>query len=676
MNRQTILASIHHHLRESIAESGEVRPLHEIVPRVARDIRGIGSGREERELASRVIPIEQVSAFVDGQLTVAEVERVCEAALVDNSVLAELVGAVRAESVAAEKLPPLSDALSARLMVMQPRESMSDVSEADTVTSAEHDRRDPVVVPPPSITIVAAESDAGRMNTDQRRPIHPLAIAGAILAIAAAILLVVRLNANRTPDPRPEGNQVVENDSELPRVDGPELLPTGKEPDSSSVAVVPPAMPNLDANGTEASDDAIVSEPNSMVAKDDRPDAIDVGPTRTPHTDVVDPVTPSRPPPPKLASLRWKEITGLLASQERVIDDSSTQAAATWKSVAAGSYDASEQRLVSLRTLPLSRAEAQIEGGGRIVMAGDSSLLISRAGSRASAEIDLHHGSVALRDLPAGSVIHVRHGKRLIARMKWSEKSSAILQRVTTGLDVHIDRGTIEINDQPHQGDSVSVANDRTVLAIDRPKRLPNWVDRPTDAIGIPRNILAQIADTDNVMRTLNQRVSALANAPRLTLAEQRTLVTLTKWQAAMADVNLYRMAGSQLAPMRLAALQRLASMPKTDPRYARTWAAIDRVSQNKQRGGQIRRWCEMARRGIRPNASQLDQMLAGLAAPEVPMRALSDFVLRQFYANGPPFDPTWTGTQQQRAINVWRSRVGRSARGAAAATLAPNNGR
>ena len=79
----------------------------------------------------------------------------------------------------------------------------------------------------------------------------------------------------------------------------------------------------------------------------------------------------------------------------------------------------------------------------------------------------------------------------------------------------------------------------------------------------------------------------------------------------------------------------------------------------------------QMAREGIRPNGAQLDQMLGTLSAQDIAGRAMADYLLRQFYGNGPPFDPTWTGQRQQRAINVWRSRVGRPATRDAAAAAA-----
>jgi hypothetical protein len=73
--------------------------------------------------------------------------------------------------------------------------------------------------------------------------------------------------------------------------------------------------------------------------------------------------------------------------------------------------------------------------------------------------------------------------------------------------------------------------------------------------------------------------------------------------------------------------------------------------------------WFRLVRAGARPSAAQLEQMLGGLSARDFSSRAISDFLLRRFVRNPPPFDPSWTGPTLQRAINVYRERAGLSNR-------------
>ena len=62
--------------------------------------------------------------------------------------------------------------------------------------------------------------------------------------------------------------------------------------------------------------------------------------------------------------------------------------------------------------------------------------------------------------------------------------------------------------------------------------------------------------------------------------------------------------------------------------------------------------------------------MLDDLASRDTASRAMSDYLLRRFYANAarqlPAFDPTWTGQAQVRGINLWRTHLGRTAAAAA----------
>ncbi len=687
VNRQTILASINHHLRDSLAETGEVRPLGEIVPSVAQDIRR-GINVDASAAATRVIPIEQVAAFVDGHLSADEVRNVCEAALTDNSVLAELIAAVRSHQQAGDQLPPLSDALSAQLIAMRselpapPDHSDSSIilPENETLQPAGAD----TVTPP--LEVVSATSSNGRPPRRVHLRRNPMITAAAVIALAATILGIIFVVTSRNQDRMPHGEELVENDTAPQGPDSPDTITTDdppqpaieqgsddQQPSMMAVESQPQQTPEtIDVVPAPSEDlpqsDAVVRDDTTT---DQKPPSIE----EIPKLDNAIPDTPGSKPPPRLAAMRWTEISGLLAQQ--TLDPDSTSVRPSWQSVHEKSAKLDPSGgTVSLRTMPLSRAQAELPEGGKIVLAADSGILVTAGGSRASVIIDLHHGSIAIADLPDGTVIAIQGGDKMIASLKWTEKAAVVLNRATGGLQVHINRGTIAVNNQPRQAESINVSDNRSVQTIDKPKRLPNWVDRPVDSIGIPRTILAQIAETDNVSRTLNQRITEMAAMPQLSAGDKRTLATLAHWHAAMAGPNLFRLASSRIPAMRLAAMRRLVSMPKSDPRYMRTWITIDRAVPNKQRVAQIRRWCEMARAGLKPNRAQTEQMIAGLSAQDVAGRAMADFMLRQFYGNlVPQYDPTWTGTRQQRVINLWRQKVGlppsRNAAGAAA--LSPN---
>ncbi len=706
LNRQTILASINRHLCGNLAETGEVRPLGEIVPLVADEIRALSLHSGSSNTASAVVvPIEQVAAFVDGQLTSDETQNVCDAVMVDNSILAELIAAVRLTHDTTRELPPLSDALSAQLIAMSSGlpngsgfQSGSDLqsgstSESGTVQPSRGGDALASPVAPPRLPVrIHAASENGRVLKGGGRHRGARRIAAALVTVAATVLAVIFF-ASGDRDTTPEDAPLAERGSS-PAAVQPDV-DAGERTRDPSQQVSEPLLASGDPNssgGHQAAlepgeNESTPTAPDETVPAPGVPvgDAVvmeKAGPNVTPVSpqnpvvalDRSPPNTPSTPSPPRLAALRWTEVTGLLAQQDLTASPS-LRREGSWASIPADSSgpNLAQNRRVSLRTMPLSRAQADLAGGGRIVIAADSGLQLTAGGKNASAKIDLHHGAIAIMDLPAGTVIHLTLGDRVVASLRWSEHASAVLQRAAEGFQIHINGGAIAINDQPRESESITVANDRTVRTIDRPKRLPRWVDRPVDSIGIPRTILAQFAGTDNVMRTLNQRIKEIVSAPRISSADQRTLATLASWQATMAGSQMFRLANSHIPAVRLAAVERLVNMPKTDPRFRQTWTNMERAIKNKQRVTQIRRWCEMARSGSRPNPAQVEQMVAGLSSPDVAGRATADFMLRRFYGNGPSFDATWTGANRQRAINLWRKRVGLPATRAAAADLSPN---
>ena len=183
MNRQTILTSVDHHLRESFAETGEVRPLGEIVPRVASEIR---SGSTLLATAPvRIIPIERVAAFVDGDLESAEADMICEAVMVDNSVLAEIIAAVRALQTPLDQMPPLSATLSAQLLAMHsmPKTVQTGDDSVDAVPSQ--------LTGSTKIHVLPRQTPATRSKRSRRN--RGLWVATGLLAVAATIAAAIVL---------------------------------------------------------------------------------------------------------------------------------------------------------------------------------------------------------------------------------------------------------------------------------------------------------------------------------------------------------------------------------------------------------------------------------------------------------------------------------------------------
>jgi hypothetical protein len=720
VNRQTILESVHRQLRESLAETGEVRPLGEIVPRVAGEIRSQSASATTN--STGIIPVEKVAAFVDGHLQSEEAEAICDAVMVDNSVLAEIIAAVRATQVSCEQLPPLPASLSAQLT------AISSVVSATSQTDAYADDEDlgeirgqtkPAPMshgvlrktePTALAAGVSSPRDAGtrpeasaygsrkeasssaRSDAVSSHRSSGLRIAVGLLAIAATIVAAIALLGRRR-DKAPDQTTVVESGVDK----------GGEQPDPQPLGI-PDVFPEPERVPRDLIQSIVENEPPASQSKQDdlgrenppmdpaaakviqesesipEEAVVEKTPQPTPESEPpIDPGPARITDPPRLADLRWVEVSGVLARRNEPTEESGSRRAPTWSRIQEGASSsatsAGQTRRVALRTLPLSRAKGQLEDGGRFVIAGDSGLQITRGTTEVLAELDLMYGSVALIGLSEGTVVKMQRGNQTIATLRWQSKASAVVNRLTTGLQIQVNRGEIEINDTPVKEKSVQVAHDQSMESVPAPKRLPRWVTRPEETNGVERMILAQIADTSDLTASLNQKIAALASSPTLSRDESHALAKLASWQAAMAGPNLIRLAVSRVPALRLAAMQRLTQLSESDPRYPRIWNAIDRSVNNAQRTAQIREWFRLIRTGSRPSAAQLEQMLGGLSSQNMSGRAISDFILRQYVRNPPPFDPSWTGQTLQRAVNIYRQRAGVPVdrlRAGAAATVVP----
>lgn len=694
MNRNTILAVIDRQLRDSFAETGDVRPLGEIVFRVASEIR---PKTEVGNHQAIVIPIEKVASFVDGHLDPFESQMICDAVMVDNSVLAELIAAVRARETSAEQLPPISSSLSARLNAMQSMiPGRQDGARVDANRESSQSPSDPPVIAPQTFgqPEIAVYRSVEPVNAGRRQGAGFLPIAAGLLAIAATIVVAVVLfarNRDRQSFDRPlvAGTRGSASEPILPPEwnPGPAIDPSSQVPNDATEAIVenkpaePPTRtdPRVDASEPDR-DVEMTSPPVTAVAKDDAPtrDAYEGTPESRPipqpergELSQQDPPTLMAPPESngpimRLADFKWTEISGLLTQRNTAPTKIGSQpGSVAWKAVhpgslsSASSNDASTEGGVFIRTLPFSRAEAEFATGGRIVVSGDTGFSIDRHVADASAQFNLLHGSVAMMDIDPGTSVKLTVALQPIAMLRWQGQASAVVHCQADGVQIQVEGGPIEINDRVIREESVRVAESQAVETIRAPKRLPRWVSRPDETSVAERMILAQISNSDDVATALNKSIRSLASADRLSREQELALAKLANWHAAMAGTNLYRLASSRIPAMRLAGLQRMAQMPESDPRYQRTWKAIERAVNNQRRFFQIRTWFQMLRNGNRPNKAQTEMLIAGLSSRDFAGRTISDFILRQYVLNPPAFDPTWNGQVLQRAVNRYRDRAG-----------------
>jgi hypothetical protein len=656
MNRQELLVCIESHLRANLAETGEARPLGEIVPSLAAETRALtpqtmtANGSEGQD----VIPVWQIAAFVDGELSDEEAEVVCRAALIDNSVLAELAAAIREQITEA---PALSDSLESRLVALAPVQPVQPVQEtaepvADNPAATDDDwHAEPQV-----------EGSVRRRVAASTSPIDWSRLVPASMIAAAVILLALLAGSQWLQrDAADTGEHRVDNDSS-------ETNPRLRKENSNRRNGVP------NANDQEKKP-IPPNDGDSPRREDTVPNTNDVGPTRIvqePQKDTDSIVGPSHPDSGSpgiatgnlslLRSAAWQDIEGVLAQSTPAATSSPTATSRDrWTSLTEGERLGKPTGLVQLRTLPFSRAEGTSRENSRVVLATDTQLNVESGGRPESPidALDLLHGGVAMLGWPKGSEVQLRQADRLVT-LAWHETADVVLEHSPDGLRLDVSGGTIHVDGEEVRNEGLLFSVQPTFRRVARAKKHPNWVREVGSRSRLPKDVLEELGRADNIVRTLTQRFNTLASDPDLSAKQQRTLEELAQWRAALAGKNLHRMASSRNAALRIAALQRLVEMPKWDPRYADAWHGIDRVMDDQQGHTRIRRWCELAQRGGQPTPAQVEQLLSGLQANQVFTRAMSDYLLRRFVGGGPPFDPNWTGQTRNRAVNVWRKAAGR----------------
>ncbi len=637
LDRQTILNCVHRHLQESDGELGVLLPIGKMIPRIASELRGNGKVQNVNSASVPVMPMPLVAAFVDGDISADEERSICNAVLIDNSVLAEIVAALRFANEVNE-LPPLSSSMTARLMGI-PTLDMSSETGAKPVISASGQGNKSL-----------RHSEVKQMKRQRRMPVGFavfVSLAASILALfwfgyfgtksqivdqpsdSAFTGLATDTGSQHTTQPVPPNKKIndfaVEPKGTL-EIIGDSSLPMPRIPESTGRNEV----------ATEADSKKIASETrvdNSLESME---------PSETTHLSS------------EISGIRWTKISGLLAQRSGGPDKPKTVVESAWESVEPGrrEWDSNNDlKPLELRTLPLSRAEASLASGGRIVLAADTGLQMTRTKQNVPGRLDLQHGFVALVDVPKGTTIDLCLTGTTMGTLRWESKATIVLGMTAAGLQAQIDGGEISIDDKSKRSTAVIIGPGKVTELKERITRIPNWVARPIESVSLPKAILAQIASSDNLGNTLNLLLEQQSNDA----VDDQRMALISTWRASLNNENLYRQANARRPFVRIAALQRIVQTPEWDPRYTAIWSDIDVAIGDARKILFLRNIVRLARQGGKPNMGQVSPLLTLLESSDIASRALSDFLLRNFYGGGPVYDPTWTDEANTRGIGLWR---------------------
>lgn len=641
MDRDAILETIQRHLLENRDASSTVK-LSDLVGRIARELR-----REKPETTAVVslIPIEQVAAFVDGDLDHDRVEAVNRSVLVDNSVLAELVAAVRALQCPNESLPPIAEPLTERLLATHPIEAISNKDIARMISEPENrSRRRKIGLAVPLVFGLAglAWIAATRTNRDDttitNEIIDPEALttqtADSSVSKASQVLAVSDDNVASEPDPLPE------------------VAP------ERNIAIAPPIAESTPADSSVSAsatlDEAMPTptpKPNVATANDaaandvDNENAIrEKAPTVPPAVfPIAADMQPAGASPPQWHLFGVDRVVGLLGSMNAPGDP---KAAEKGKAIPAyvslrkdDTVSISIDTPVRLRSLALGDAVLNINSGGKFWMAENTMIAMTGGDERTSLLLDVIEGTVAIKDVANGSNVRLRHPAGPLGRIVMGESSQVIVRAIAGGVEVQLQNAKLLVDNDRIDGNSVSLTAAGVTKLTSPLNVTPAWLIAPDNPFD--KAILNQVADSTDLAQSLDTQINRLTSSTRLNDSQVAELSNLVQMRVSLAGNRLFHIAADPVELVRQAAVETIALLQKNDPRYEPVWASIEAQLSDPTQRGEVDLWMQLIRTGGQPSDEQLATMVRALKSTNASFRGTGDVMLRRYVDNPPVLDPS-----------------------------------
>ncbi|GIW98581.1 MAG: hypothetical protein KatS3mg111_1914 [Pirellulaceae bacterium] len=348
----------------------------------------------------------------------------------------------------------------------------------------------------------------------------------------------------------------------------------------------------------------------------------------------------SRPDHGSPAWLRWRRINGILAQSHRGSGVDQWRAVPDGDDPADWSLTPMADAATEWLTLPGSYAEAELAGGGRLVLreATNLGLELPDADDGESPALQLRFGSVAMLDIPQTQrlVIQVTPGRH--STIEVTTSSQWWMQRTTDGIQVRVADGRLHVDGQPVESGQGVVLGAEPTSPEKLDASLPHWAVALPEGTDIPRQILANIDLQHELPRALDHQLVRMGRMlGRANPLLVQDYLRLCEMRARLAVENPWQAATHPLAGVRQMAIHSL--LTRDDDLIA-----VGARRELMQRLGisplEARAWRESIV-GHRPTPPRLvRQWLEMLEAPDPVVAAMGDFFLRQWQRGGPFFNP------------------------------------
>ena len=594
------------------------------------------------------VPLGEVAAYIDGTITDPNVEqRITNEAVADEGLMLEIVMAIKSKAeTSSEVRQGVPNSLRSRLIGMG--SSIKEVDPLDAVLPQIETSES--LEPTQPVTTIQVRSDIeprtqSPRNAPRNASWKPFAMMS--LAVAAGLLVFVSWRVLTGSD----GSKIAEDPDPVPGA------PEPRSTDDPETMLVEDASPIPDVDPSpipqlEPDMDSEPQTPDPLVSPPTQPMIVEVPPIPMPDQPAPEP-SKNQSARPLIAT--WQQIDGLfLRSDLTRAAEASLAPNTSPKNILSGSeltfVSESAETRMRLETLPLCRAEGQLSEGGKLVVADDTRVEVTRGGA-----IDLRYGAIALLDVGRETVLRLGSNLRASVAVRTPEGSSLVVRRTSAGMEFDVLDQPVRIEDQTFVNQTVHLnpLTKETTAKDDALERLPKWTRERTQRIELPRTVLAQLSQSEDVARTMGQLIQS-GN-----LRGESSLL-LRRWLVASRRDYLMRLIASDDPLIRETALTYLRETRPNDPRHGDLWRVLRAKSQNVRSFGLVRSLFADYWAGKRPAANRRDGLVMMLAANDKSMRVTGDYLLRTFYGKGPPFIMNANARTQQRLIGNWRVIIAR----------------
>jgi cytoskeletal protein RodZ len=469
-------------------------------------------------------------------------------------------------------------------------------------------------VPSPTVQIVARPAGRSPRVKQRRSRMWPIGVV-VVIAIAVAWISLVSLKPLTKPSsPLPPPSEIAVEDPRQPEGLSDNKVPEPEDQVPPQVAVEPPRD----------------VEPPPMV--------VDVPqPRRRPTSP-----QPQRPEIPE--TLRWRQVSGIVATQIEGSD--------AWYAVQAGSSSTTSDASAyhQFRTLGNSWGEAVTDSGIRVVLGpGAVARVAISSGDAPTIRLELEHGKVSVSELPASAQVMVAYQEESSEWLVGNHQTELAFDLEEAGPELQLVRGEIRSYGQSFTGPA-TVAFEDGGWVEGRLAGRATWLTRPPNLTPLERQLAIIATDEGDIVAGL------LANRPGLNEFQARGAAV---WGLSLDPVRTVPLAlSSPVAAHRAAAAQWLI-----DP--ANDLASLRPVLAQVQRllGGSscnVPRWIAAVRNDTPLTKALAENMLVGLRPSEplfVREMALSSFMklTGQSFPYYNHLNPTRQGiTQITRTLQPW----------------------